>query len=363
MTDSQKHETRTRPFIIPIFLPHAGCPHQCVFCNQVSITGVKHEAVEPDAIRIQIHEFLKYKKENRNPVQIAFFGGNFLGLKFEEIKSWLDLAGEFVSQGLVDGIRFSTRPDTIDKAHLDALEDYPVSIVELGVQSMDDRVLTLAGRGHSAQDTIRAVKALKERQIGVGLQMMVGLPGDNQARSLATARKIADLEPDCARIYPTVVVTNSRLAKLLKNGEYLPLSLEDAVTLVKKAYLLFKQEGIEVIRMGLQASDDLADGSTVLAGPHHPAFGHLVYSEIFYDNALAAIESAGLVKNTLTISVNPRSISKMRGLNNANIKKLKKRFKLDAVEVRPDSFLAEDEMNIERSTSNVEWKILKDQKN
>jgi len=142
------------------------------------------------------------------------------------------------------------------------------------------------------------------------------------------------------------VVTNSRLAKLLKNGEYLPLSLEDAVTLVKKAYLLFKQEGIEVIRMGLQASDDLADGSTVLAGPHHPAFGHLVYSEIFYDNALAAIESAGLVKNTLTISVNPRSISKMRGLNNANIKKLKKRFKLDAVEVRPDSALEEDELRI-----------------
>ncbi len=229
--------TRTRPFIIPIFLPHAGCPHQCVFCNQVSITGVKHETVEPDTIRNQIHEFLKYRNENRKPVQIAFFGGNFLGLKFEDIKSWLDLAAGFVSQGPVDGIRFSTRPDTIDGACLDALEDYPVSMVELGVQSMDDRVLALAGRGHSAQDTIRAVKALKERQIGVGLQMMVGLPGDSKTRSLATARKIADLEPDCTRIYPTVVVANSRLAKLFKTGEYLPLSLEDAVTLVKKAYL------------------------------------------------------------------------------------------------------------------------------
>jgi histone acetyltransferase (RNA polymerase elongator complex component) len=342
-TNQQKH----RPFIIPIFLPHAGCPHQCVFCNQVSITGIKHEAVEPDTIRNQIHEFLKYRKKNRKPVQIAFFGGNFLGLKFEEIKSWLGLAGEFVSKGLVDGIRFSTRPDTIDAARLDILEDYPVSTVELGVQSMHDRVLALAGRGHSAQDTIEAVKALKERQLGVGLQMMVGLPGDSQARSLATARKIADLKPDCARIYPTVVVANSRLAKLFKKGEYLPLSLEEAVSLVKKAYLLFKQEGIEVIRMGLQATDDLEDGSAVLAGPHHPAFGHLVYSEIFYDNALAAIESSGLVKDTLTIMVNPRSISKMRGLNNANIKKLKKRFELDAVEVRPDSALDKDEVNIE----------------
>ena len=341
-----QNQQKPRPFIIPIFLPHAGCPHQCVFCNQVSITGVKHEAVEPDTIRIQIREFLNYRKENRKPVQIAFFGGNFLGLKFQEIKSWLDLADEFVSQGLVDGIRFSTRPDTIDAMRLDALKDYPVSTVELGVQSMDDRVLALAGRGHSAQDTVRAVKALKERQLGVGLQMMVGLPGDSQARSLATARKIAELEPDCTRIYPTVVVTNSRLAKLFKNGEYLPLSLEEAVTLVKKAYLLFKQEGIEVIRMGLQATVDLEDGSTVLAGPHHPAFGHLVYSEIFYDNALAAIKSAGLVKDALTIMVNPRSISKMRGLNNANIIKLKKKFKLDAVDVRPDAALAEDELRI-----------------
>jgi len=347
VTSNQRQETGARPFIIPIFLPHAGCPHQCVFCNQVSITGVKHEAVEPDTIRNQIHEFLKYRKENRKPVQIAFFGGNFLGLKREEMKSWLDLAAEFVSRDLVDGIRFSTRPDTIDAERLDILENYPVSMAELGVQSMDDRVLALAGRGHSSSDTIEAVKALKGRQLCVGLQMMVGLPGDSQARSLATARKIADLEPDCARIYPTVVVANSRLAKLFKKGEYLPLSLEDAVSLVKKAYLVFKQEGIEVIRMGLQATDDLEDGSTLLAGPHHPAFGHLVYSEIFYDNALTAIESAGLVKDTLIIRVNPRSISKMRGINNANIRKLQRQYHLKLIEVAPDPSLTEDEVNIE----------------
>ena len=343
----QHPASRTRPFIIPIFLPHAGCPHQCVFCNQVSITGAKHEAVEPDKIRIQIREFLNYKKENRKPVQIAFFGGNFLGLKLEDIKSWLKLAGEFVDQGLVDGIRFSTRPDTIDAARLDILENFPVSIVELGAQSMDDQVLALAGRGHRASDTIRAVKALKMRQLSVGLQMMVGLPGDSEAKSLATARKIADLDPDCARIYPTVVVANSRLAQWFKKGEYLPLSLEEAVSLVKKVYLLFKQEGIAVIRMGLQATDDLADGSTVLAGPHHPSFGHLVYSEIFYDQAVAAIESEGMATNTLTILVNPRSISKMRGLNNSNIKRLKEKFKFEAIDVIPDSSLAEEEVNIE----------------
>jgi len=344
VTSHQGPETRNRPFIIPIFLPHAGCPHQCVFCNQVPITGAKHGALAPDKIRIQIREFLNYKKENRKPVQIAFFGGNFLGLKPEEIESWLELAGEFVSQGLVDGIRFSTRPDTIDADRLDILENYPVATVELGVQSMDDQVLALAGRGHRASDTIRAVKALKERQLGVGLQMMVGLPGDSEARALVTARQIADLVPDCVRIYPTLVVENSRLAQWFKKGEYLPLALEDAVTLVKKIYLLFKQEEIDVIRMGLQASKDLEDDLFVLAGPNHPAFGHLVHSEIFWDRAVAAIESETGVGDKLTIQVNPRCISRMRGLNNSNIKKLKKRYQFKSIAVVPDSSAAEEEV-------------------
>ena len=346
LTSRRQNQQKHRPFVIPIFLPHAGCPHQCVFCNQVSITGVKQNTVGPDQFRRQIRQFLEYKKEGRKPVQIAFFGGNFLGLKQEEIESWLEFAGEFVSQGLVDGIRFSTRPDTIDAERLDILENYPVATVELGVQSMDDQVLVQAGRGHRASDTIRAVEALKERQLDIGLQMMVGLPGDSEARSLTTARKIADLDPDFVRIYPTVVVENSRLAQWFKKGKYLPLSLEDAVTLVKKIYLLFKQEGIEVIRMGLQASEDLEDDSSVLAGPYHPAFGHLVYSEIFWDKAIAAIEAAEFVKDTLTIFVNPRSISKMRGLNNSNIKSLKRKYRLELIDVLPDASLAEEELTV-----------------
>jgi len=360
VTSNQRQETSlpceahrakqgARPFIIPIFLPHAGCPHQCVFCNQVAIIGAKHAAVEPHKIRIQIREFLKYKKENRKPVQIAFFGGNFLGLKLEDIKSCLKLAGEFVDRGLVDGIRFSTRPDTIDAARLDILENYPISTVELGVQSMDDQVLALAERGHGAADTIRAVKALKERQLGVGLQMMVGLPGDSEARALSTARKIADLYPDCVRIYPTVVVANSRLAQWFKNGDYLPLSLEEAVGLVKKVYLLFKQEGIAVIRMGLQATDDLADRTTVLAGPHHPAFGHLVYSQIFFDAATAALKSTKTSADCVTLGVNPRSVSKLRGYKSSNIEKLKKLFDLRCIEIQPDVEIDENSIKINNS--------------
>jgi histone acetyltransferase (RNA polymerase elongator complex component) len=340
-----QYQTSTpRPFIIPIFIPHAGCPHQCIFCNQVSITGTKQKRATPAELRFQIREFLNYKKDNRQPVQIAFFGGNFLGLKRKKIKSLLELAVEFVRDGQVDSIRCSTRPDTINERSLDMIKDYPVSTVELGVQSMDDHVLALTGRGHSATDTVHAVERLKERHFSIGLQMMVGLPGDDETSALATAQRIADLAPDFVRIYPTVVVASSRLAGWYKNGDYVPMALEEGVTLVKKIYLKFKKAGIDVIRMGLQASEDLEDRTTVLAGPYHPAFGHLVHSEIFLEMAISAIESANDVKETLTIFVNPRSISKMRGLHNSNIKRLREKFHFQSIAVVPDSSLTAEEL-------------------
>jgi len=300
----------------------------------------------PAELHIKIREFLKFKKENRKPVQIAFFGGNFLGLNSEEIKSLLDAAAEFVLDGRVDGIRFSTRPDTINERSLDIIKHYPVSTVELGVQSMDDHVLEVAGRGHSASDAVRAVELLKERNYSIGLQLMVGLPGDDETGALTTAQKIVDLGPDFVRIYPTLVVANSRLAGWYKSGEYTPLSLEKGVSLVKKIYLKFKKEDIDVIRMGLQASEDLEVGTTVLAGPYHPAFGHLVNCEIFLDMAITAIESAKFRKEKLTIFVNPRSISKMRGLNNSNIKRLQSRFQLISLAVKPDVSIPEDSLKI-----------------
>jgi histone acetyltransferase (RNA polymerase elongator complex component) len=345
---SNQHRASTpRPFIIPIFIPHAGCPHQCIFCNQVSITGARQKRGTPAELRVQIGEFLKYKKENRKPVQIAFFGGNFLGLKGEEIKSLLELAAEFVRDGQVDSIRCSTRPDTINERSLDMIKDYPVSTVELGVQSMDDQVLALAGRGHSATDTVHAVERLKDRHFSIGLQMMVGLPGDDETGALTTAQRIADLTPDFVRIYPTLVVANSRLAEWYKSGDYAPISLEEGVSLVKKIYLNFLKAGIEVIRMGLQTSEDLEDGATVLAGPHHPAFGHLVYSEIFLDAACAAIKSANLMAANVAISVNPRRISTMRGLKNSNTSLLKRWFGFEKIYIIPDSSIGEDYIKID----------------
>jgi histone acetyltransferase (RNA polymerase elongator complex component) len=342
----QKSTATNRPFIIPIFLPHGGCPHQCVFCNQVSITGGLRGAIDFEQIRSQIQRFLRYKKKRRGPAQISFYGGNFLGLRASRIKPSLDLATEFVKEGRVDSIRFSTRPDTISPNSLDFLKSHPVKTVELGVQSMDDRVLALAGRGHSAAETAKAVHLLRAHEFEIGLQMMVGLPGDSEASSLITAQKIAALQPDFVRIYPTIVVKNSRLARWYQNGTYRPLSLEQAVTRVKRLYRYFSGHNIKIIRMGLQASAGLEEGQTIIAGPYHPAFGHMVYSAIFFDAASKAISSSKTISNSITIWVHPRSISKMRGLNNLNIKMLKDRYHLTAINILPDDTVAAGELRV-----------------
>jgi histone acetyltransferase (RNA polymerase elongator complex component) len=346
----QKPDARDRPFIVPVFLPHAGCPHRCVFCNQSSITGVNCTSSQLN-IRSTIETFLKYKGAQRDIVQIAFFGGNFLGLNPAETRRLLAVAAQFVKDGRVDGIRFSTRPDTIDRRRLDLIRNFPVSTIELGVQSMDDRVLAITKRGHTSSDTEKAVEQLKKFNYEVGLQLMVGLPGDDPQRSLASARRIAALQPHFVRIYPTIVVAGSPLANSYARGHYAPLSLEDAVAQVKNLYLLFKSKNIEVIRMGLQASKDLENGSTILAGPYHPAFGHLVYSEIFLDMAVEQIESTALNADSISIRIHPRNVSKLRGLRNRNIKNLKGKFDFKSVEVRPDDSLQEDQLKVAQKSS------------
>jgi histone acetyltransferase (RNA polymerase elongator complex component) len=341
-----------KPFIIPIFLPHAGCPHRCVFCDQSSITGVSSKR-PPEEIRGRIEAFLKFKTARRNRVQIAFFGGNFLGLPAATVKRRLTEAAEYVTAGRVNSIRFSTRPDTIDPQRLDWIKDFPVKTIELGVQSMDERVLSATTRGHSAEDTEKALRLLKKLNYEIGAQIMVGLPGDTPERSIASARRIARLKPDFVRIYPTVVLAGSPLAAGYRKGEYVALSLEEAVRQVKDLYLLFKNKNIAVIRMGLQASEDLESGARVLAGPYHPAFGHLVYSDLFLDMAVAQIESSVINTRSISIHTNPGNISKLRGLRNRNIEILKKKFGFETVAVKPDDTLAQDQIKVSSISSNL----------
>jgi histone acetyltransferase (RNA polymerase elongator complex component) len=339
-------EKSPKPFIIPIFIPHAGCPHRCVFCDQATIAGEKDTAFSPEKFHRQVNRFLKFKSKRRNPVQVAFYGGNFLGLPESTIDAMLAESAGYIQAGEIHGIRFSTRPDTIDEKRLAMLKNFPVTTIELGVQSMDDQILTRSRRGHTAADTEKAVGILKDRNYEIGLQMMIGLPGDDDSTALFSARKIAGLAPDFARIYPTVVLAGSPLARWYEKGSYTPLPLDIAVSLTKKLYLLFAQRHIPVVRIGLQASEDLDDTDAVLAGPYHPAFGHMVYGEIFLDKARALLSDHTAGTDTVTLSVHPRSRSRLQGIRNQNIKILKSEFALKSIQILSDDFLAGDDVRI-----------------
>lgn len=315
------------------------------------ITGAPAASLDPSEIHLQISNFLDGCRIDSRPSQVAFYGGNFLGLSPDRITACLQAATGFVTGRKIDGIRFSTRPDTVYPERLALLEEFPVQTVEIGAQSMDDRVLELSRRGHSAADTIRAAGLVKESGFQLGLQIMVALPGDDEEVSMETARRVAALSPDFVRIYPTVVVEGSLLADWYRKGVYSPWTLERAVSLTARMAGLFRENGIRVIRMGLQATEDLQPGDTVLAGPWHPAFGHLVHSCMFLEKATVLLasrlnEKSGKGLSDVVLRVNPRAESRLRGMKNENIHRLKDRFGLEKITVQRDADLPEDGMEM-----------------
>jgi histone acetyltransferase (RNA polymerase elongator complex component) len=335
-----------KPFIIPIFLPHTGCPHRCVFCDQTAITGQKATASNPERVRQEIRAFLDYKKGAPATTQISFYGGNFLGQTEKQVRSLLEVANEFIDEKLVDSIRFSTRPDTIAAERMTWLTGYRVGTIELGAQSMEDEVLKASQRGHNTRDTERAVALVKESGYETGLQMMIGLPGDSPARALETGRRILALAPDFVRIYPTLVLAGSPLADQYRAGRYKPLALDEAVETASGLYRLFANGGIRVIRMGLQASEELDRDSTVLAGPYHAAFGQLVLSKLFFNGSCRALDGPEPTPDTISIAVHPRSVSNLRGHKNLNLEELQHRFPDHRIEVRTDPGLDEMEFAV-----------------
>jgi histone acetyltransferase (RNA polymerase elongator complex component) len=337
---------RQKPFIIPVFIPHAGCPHQCLFCDQTRTTGVDRLFPTVDHLHGEIERFLGYRRDPDRRTEIAFFGGNFLGLSDTRITGLLNLAGSYVRSGRVQGIRFSTRPDTIDARRLALIRSHPVTTIEIGAQSMNAAVLAVSRRGHTPQETIRAMAHLEQYHGRIGLQMMVGLPGDSEPSVLDSARKMADLAPDFVRIYPCLVLKGSPLEQWHQTGRYTPLSLEESIAPVKQIYRLMTSKGIAVIRMGLQPTAELNAGAGVVAGPFHPAFGELVYSSLWLDALRDALETHGFTRLDLTIETHPSAISRVRGHRNANVDRLRREFKLGGIHTRPDSRLAENIVRI-----------------
>ena len=329
-------------FVVPVFLPHEGCPHRCVFCNQHALARASSDPPPGVSWQAAAADFLRFRGPARSRSEIAFYGGTFLGLPERRLRELLAEAAALVRRERLDGIRFSTRPDSVTDATLAILDEYPVLTVELGAQSMSDPVLREAGRGHTSEDTVKAVTRLRERGYHVGLQLMVGLPGEDADGLAETGRRIALLAPDFVRIYPTLVLAGSELERRFREDRYQPLSLDHAVALTAKLYRFFRANGIPVVRTGLQATRDLAPGGVVVAGPYHPAFGQLVQSACFREALLAALRQTPMAAASPSLRVHPRSLARLRGHRNETVDRLKTEFGWQRVGVEPDGGLPED---------------------
>lgn len=302
--------------IVPFFISHRGCPHRCVFCDQEKISGA--DGALPSAGRI-LDTIQEYRRTSGRPVvEVAFFGGSFTSLPQSSQESLLLPLQPLLATGEVRSVRMSTRPDSLDSERAGFLRSMGVRTVEIGIQSMDDGVLSLAARGHDAAAVERAFVCLREQGLTVGAQLMPGLPGDTAQKSLDSLMRVLEMAPEFIRIYPALVISGTGLAQLYERGEYQPLSLAQAVTLCKIMLHRSLLRGIPVIRMGLQPTDELRKAGTILAGPWHPAFRQLVEAELFYDlvsHVLGEQASGGV---SATVLCNPSRVSDVVGQSRAN---------------------------------------------
>lgn len=260
---------------IPVFIPHSGCPHCCVFCNQWRVTGVS-EKVTIESLHKTIESYLSAVPQTVKKIEIAFFGGSFTAIPSDEQIEYLSAVQPYIEQGIIHSVRISTRPDYIDKVKLGILKKYHVETVELGVQSFSDDVLNASGRGHSSSHVTDAVSLLKDFGFRTGIQLMPGLPSDNFERSIYSAERTVELRPDDIRIYPAVVLKDTAMEKMFNENKFVPLTIEAAVDLCSVMYGMFIEKGINVIRMGLHPMD--LSGGNVVAGPYHVALGFMIKS-------------------------------------------------------------------------------------
>lgn len=295
-----------RHYIIPIFISHQGCPHQCVFCNQNKIARVVEEVRDID-VRKTIDEYLETINTVKATVEVSFFGGTFTAIDVNKQKELLSVAKEYKEKGLIHKIRMSTRPDAINEYILDYLKEYKVDIIELGVQSLDDDILKLSGRGHTADDVLKASMLIKKYGIILGHQIMPGLPGDTYEKDIETVKKSIGMKPDLCRIYPALVVKDTPMEEMYSRGDYKPYSLSEAVEVSKEMYKLYTEANINIIRIGLQPTESITWGKDIVDGPFHPSFRELVEGSLFIERIKEKLDS----DKDIIIHVNPKDLSKL----------------------------------------------------
>lgn len=331
--------------IIPVFIPHLGCRHDCVFCNQKRISGALRPASAQDVTR----EIEAGLSRCRRPAQLAFYGGSFTAIPVSEQLALLGAAQPYLRSGELESIRLSTRPDAIDIHTLERLRGHGVSVIELGAQSMDDAVLKKSGRGHTSKDTARAAEMVKAAGFSLVLQMMTGLPGSDAERDLESAKRIIALAPDAVRIYPTVIIRDTPLYQLWREGRYAEHTVEDAVSVCARILPLFERAGIPVIRLGLNPTDELSGGSAA-GGAYHPALGELVKSRVMLNRVreMLTATTQGREKlasrGELRLLAAPSCLSQLTGQHRCNAEALRREFGFDRVKVIPSPGLSPGEI-------------------
>ena len=330
-----------RARILPLFVPHWGCPNECVFCDQKRISG--------SPLPVSGHDVTSTLEEAKGKslsgLELAFYGGSFTAVSPVLQRELLEAAQPYRADGTVASIRLSTRPDAVDEAGLAMLKSYGVATVELGAQSMDDGVLAASGRGHTAGDTVRAAGLVKAAGLKLILQMMTGLPGSDREKDLETARRIIALAPDGVRIYPTVIVKGTVLEDMWRAGTYKEHTVSDAVAVCADMLPPFEAAGIPIIRLGLNPTDELSAGGAV-AGAYHPALGELVRSEALRRRAAALLKDVPPGSH-VTLGVAPSKVSAMIGWKRNNIAALTEEFHLASLSVKPLENAGEDTVSVD----------------
>lgn len=323
-----------KQYIIPIFVPHLGCPNDCIFCNQKSISGQKENMTKEKAKKI-IEEYINAIQTKDASIEIAFYGGSFTAIEPEKQVELLEVANEYIKKGKVESIRISTRPDCIDKETLKRLKKYKVKTIELGVQSANDYILKKANRGHTFEDVKKASKMIRWNGFQLGHQIMVGLPESTRTDEINTAKALIKLKPKMVRIYPVLVVKDTKLEKDYKNGIYEPLPLVQAVEICKQLVRMFADKKIDVIRIGLQNTEEITDPqgekSQVVAGPYHPAFRQLVEAGMWYDAIVGKIKKLNVKVKEVQVTVNPIDANNVIGHKKENVVKLKETYDVDLI--------------------------------
>jgi len=331
-----------RHYTIPIFIPQLACPFQCVFCNQEKITRRAHIPGMLET-RNTIDEYLSSFPKGDKHIEIGFFGGNFTGIPLDDQDKYLQVAQPFLEKGIVSGLRLSTRPDYIDEKRLHLLKKNGVTTIELGAQSMDNDVLYKSARGHTVEDIATASKMIISAGFRLGLQMMVGLPGDTLEKAVFTARKIIELGACETRIYPVLVIKGTKMAEWYEQGKYKPLSMEDAIYWVKTILPIFEEAGVEVTRVGLHSSAGLLSGNDLVAGPFQTSFRELAMTEVWWDRLDYLLKEES--KEKISISVHPSQYNFTIGYYGKNRKRLLQHFR--EVTFRKDPLLGRSEFNVE----------------